>query len=161
MNDEFIPYFEDESSKLRPGLPIVERKTINAILWDSATHEVLCLAWKKYGWRTFIVGGVEEGESTIFAALREIREETGYTDIDLITGLGSLCSGYFAAHKGENRVAHVTGLLFELRTDERVVVPNVDLLPHTFCWVPVPDVHAFINLSAHRYLWELAQGYLA
>jgi transcriptional regulator with XRE-family HTH domain len=45
------PGGEDEFSKLRPSLPIVERATINAILWNPRTDEILCLDWEKFGWR--------------------------------------------------------------------------------------------------------------
>jgi len=112
MNE--IPYFEDEDSKLRPELPIIERPTINAILWNPRTNEFVCLDWQEFGWKTFIIGGIEEdkGEDARAAASREIEEETGYTDIEFVAEIGKLRSGYFAAHKNENRIANTTGLLF-------------------------------------------------
>ena len=93
-----IPYFEDEDSKLKPDLPIVERETINAILYNPETKEVLCLDWEKFGWKTFVIGGVEDNESPREAAIREIEEETGYVNLEFIADLGRLRSGYFAAH---------------------------------------------------------------
>lgn len=150
-----IPYFEDESSKMRPDLPIVERETVNAILWNPRTNEALCLDWLKFDWRTFVIGGVEEGESPEKAALREIIEETGYEDIALLSELGRLRSGYFAAHKGENRLANATGLLFELRSERRRDIDSASL-PHAFVWMPRYDVEPFINLASQKYLWSRA-----
>lgn len=160
MTKDNIPYFEDEDSKLRPGLLIVERPTINAVLWNPKTDEVLCLDWEKFGWKTFVIGGIEPGEDACKTAIREIYEETGYGDVELIADLGQLRSGYFAAHKGENRIAHTTGFLFELMSDSQKVVENAELLPHVFKWVPKDGVYSFLTLSSQKYLWGKAQTYL-
>lgn len=160
MNQGSIPYFEDEDSKRQPNFPTVERATINAVLWNSRTDEFLCLDWVKFGWRTFVIGGVEAGEDVLAAALRELAEETGYADVEFVADLGKLRSGYFAAHKKENRIAHTTGLLFKLTNYARSAVENANSLPHIFKWIPRSEVATFLTLSSQKYLWEKAQMYL-
>lgn len=154
-----IPYFEDEQSKLKPGLQPVERESINAILYDPARNQILCLDWKEWGWRTFIIGGVEGGEDPVQAALREIGEETGYKNIRFVSELGKTRSGYFAAHKNENRISNATGLLFELLNDEKDEV-NQSALPHIFVWMHRDQVSDYLTLSSQKYIWDRAQALL-
>ncbi|MBX4199901.1 NUDIX domain-containing protein [Candidatus Parcubacteria bacterium] len=155
-----VPYFEDEDSKQKPGVRVVERNNINAIVYNKETDEVLCLDWQKFGWKTFIIGGVEGDEDPVEAAKREILEETGYKNLKLISHLGKTRSGYYAAHKGENRISNATGLLFELENDEREVVPDAENLPHIFIWLPQSKVSSFITPSSQKYYWQKAQEYL-
>ncbi len=152
---EEIPYFEDESSKLHPGLPIIERETVNAILWNPETNEILCLDWEKFGWKTFIIGGVEDGEDPEVTAKREVEEETGYLNLEFLTNLGRIRSAYFATHKNQNRIANTTGFLLKLKNTEQKQVHTADL-PHIFKWIPKKDVELYINLSSQRYLWKKA-----
>ena len=161
MNQTNIPYFEDEESKLHPNLPIVERNTINAILWNYQTGEFLCLDWEKFGWKTFVIGGVDDEENTLEAAIREIKEETGYMDMELVADLGKLRSGYFAAHKGENRIANTTGFLLKLKGDRQQVREDATDLPHVFRWVAKNNVESFLTLSSQKYLWGKAQVHIS
>ncbi|MFA6278964.1 MAG: NUDIX domain-containing protein [Candidatus Paceibacterota bacterium] len=159
--DEEVPYFEDEDSKLHPGLHVVERPTINVILWNPRTNEFVCLDWQKFGWKTFIIGGIEEGESAETAASREIEEETRYTDVEFVAELGKLRSGYFAAHKNENRIANTTGFLFKLTSDGQKVNEDAAALPHVFVWIPRERVADYLTPSSQKYLWEKAQPFLS
>ena len=158
--DNSIPYFEDEFSAMKPGIPIVERDAINAIVYNRTNDEVLCLDWAKFGWRSFIIGGIEGEEDSVAAALREISEETGYRDLKFIARLGRTRSGCYAAHKGVNRISNATGLLFELISNSREEVLGLENLPHTFIWIKRSEVSSFINLTSQKYIWEKAQEYL-
>jgi hypothetical protein len=158
--DNQIPYFEDPESALMPGIPVVERDAINAIVWNPLSGEALCLDWEKFGWKTFIIGGIEKDESEIEAALREIKEETGYQNLRFLLDLGKTRSGYYAAHKGENRISNATGLLFELIDDQKIEVPDANELPHVFRWIKRDEVLDFITLSSQKHIWEKALSHL-
>lgn len=156
MTDTNIPYFEDEESKLNPNLPIVERAAINAIVYDLATDEVLCLDWEKFNWKTFIIGGIENDEDPIIAASREILEETGFKNIQFIAEVGRTKSGYYATHKKENRISNAVGLLFKLINSDQIDVKESEVVNHVFRWIPKDNVGSYINLSSQKYIWERA-----
>lgn len=155
-----IPFFEDPESARKPGVKTIEREMINAIVYNPAKDEVICLDWQKFGWRTFILGGIEKDENALAAALREITEETGYENLRFVSYLGLVRSGYFAAHKNENRISNATALLFSLENEERKEVKDSENLPHIFAWLPRPKVQDFLTLSSQKYIWERAQKYL-
>ncbi len=161
MNTNDIPYFEDEETKPQPGYPTVERAAINAIVYDPTTDTVLCLDWNKFDWKTFIIGGIEDDEDPITAALREIKEETGYCNLKLVSEFGNMRSGYFAAHKNENRISNATNFLFELENDERDEISEPERVQHTVVWVPREEVATFVNLSSQKYAWEKAEQLLS
>ena len=78
---------------------------------------------KKFGWDTVVIGGVEDGEEVVGAALRELKEETGYVDLEFKRILGGpVRANYFAKHKDENRIALATAVYFELKSDKRVAI---------------------------------------
>ncbi len=160
MNTTNIPYFEDEDSRLKPDLPIVERETVNVIVHNPAKDQVLCLEWEKFNWKTFIIGGVDNNEDSASAALREIKEETGYKNLELICEIGKLRSGYYAAHKNENRIANTTGFLFKLLNEDQDKVDESEVTNHVFKWIPKNNVESFVNLSSQKYLWTKALEYL-
>ena len=59
-----------------------------AVIYDPNTKKYLALDWSKTDgrdWHLFVGGSGEKGETPEECARREIREETGYTDLELIT----------------------------------------------------------------------------
>ena len=74
------PIFIDEPKE---GLPFVERNAIHAIIKHWSEDKYLVLFWKKVNWVTFVTGGVDDGEKPVEAAIREIKEETGYHEFEV------------------------------------------------------------------------------
>ncbi|HPF95016.1 MAG TPA: class I tRNA ligase family protein [bacterium] len=123
------------------GKPTVARKTVQALIRDPKNGKILCLNWKKHPWTTFVIGGVEGDEDPVDAILREIKEETGYTNLSLVRQLGpSLVAEYFAAHKNENRYADVTGYLFELISDEHEIISAEEQEKHELVWLDRSEI---------------------
>lgn len=156
MTHEDIPYFEDLEAPLRPGEPIVERNVVHVIVFDPKTNKVLCLDIPKFKWHTIIVGGIEDSETTLEAAKREIAEETGYVDIEFVKEVGKSRSGFYAEHKKENRIANATGMLFRLISDKKVPTNEEDAANHTCVWVPKEEVSGYINIASQNYIWSKA-----
>lgn len=151
---ENIPYFEDEKNKPLEGVKTVERDNVEVFLYDSVKKEILCLDWEKFGWKTIIIGGLD-GDTPQEAAIKEVREETGYKNIKFIKQIGKTQSSYYAAHKGENRLANTTGLLFEIVDYEKEKVDESELEKHTPVWISIDKVSDYLTISAQKYFWNI------
>ncbi len=131
----------DHKNPPRKDKPTVSRRTVHALVRDPKNGKILCLNWKKQPWTTFVLGGMEEGEDPVEAVRREVREETGYTDLTLVLELGGpMVSEYFATHKNENRLATVTGYLFDLASDKRDSVSSEELEKHEVVWLDRSEI---------------------
>ncbi len=97
------------------------RKSIVAIIKDPSTKKFLTLNWgPRLGGTLFIGGGREEGEDEVATALREIQEETGYTNLTFIAKTEMMHHHYFAFSKNVARNIEVVGLYFLLKGSEQV-----------------------------------------
>jgi len=124
-----------------PGKPVVERKNVHAIVRDPKTGSYLALKWKKFDWTTFPMGGVEEGETIEEAARREVKEETGYTNLKLLRVLpDTVRAEYFAAHKDHNRVSYTKAAIFELMGDERDEISAEERDNHDIIWLKADEL---------------------
>jgi len=148
------PHFEDEGSKRQDGYKTVKRRTVYCLVYNPRIDAYLTLDWKEFRWHTFLIGGVEEDEDLIAAAMREIQEESGYQNMRFIRKLGRSYGSYFAAHKKENRLADADGLLFELINDVQKPVSEEEKGKHMMHWMKAKEIENFITISSQRFVWE-------
>ncbi|MEK7505270.1 MAG: class I tRNA ligase family protein, partial [Patescibacteria group bacterium] len=141
------PYFidETENSKSRPGVEIKHRTIGVGIVKHWAEDKYLMLDWKN-GWTGFITGGVDKGEDLADSIRREIKEETGYTNVRLLEHLGGPnISDFYAPHKKLNQRVLGYGMYLELIDATRVGVPKEELEKHSMLWVDKDRVLAFLK----------------
>jgi leucyl-tRNA synthetase len=97
----------------------VEKQKIVAVV----EHEgkILTIHWpQELGGRLLVGGTVNEGEDPTVAAIREIGEETGYKDLELIEKADEMVHhSYFAFSKNQAVLARTTILHFRIKTDTR------------------------------------------
>lgn len=84
--------------------------------------KILTIHWpKELGGRLLVGGTVNPEEDPAVTAQREITEETGYTDLELIERAEEMVHhSYFAFSKNQATLAHTTILHFRLKSDAHV-----------------------------------------
>lgn len=154
-----IPYFTGEGeSTIREDKDTVRRHSLIAIIEDRENEKFLCEDIQNGKYRSFVQGGIENGESIEQAAKREILEETGYKNvkIEYISNI-PVINHFFAAYKGENgtnrfsKLEIVYGVLNNL---DKTEVSEDEKLKHTVKWVSKKDVKDFININHNLYALE-------
>ena len=116
FNIDIIQVLEEQTGK--PHENEFLKNSIVAVVKDKDKY--LTINWGKNGGRLF-VGGTRKGEETaIDCAIREIKEETGYTDLKLINEGFKIDHHYYAYNKDKYFHIEATPLLFELNSTKQV-----------------------------------------
>lgn len=95
------------------------KTSIVAIVHDKTTDKYLTINWQDKGGRLFIGGSRKQKETVEECARREIAEETGYTDLTLVTEDFKIDHHYYAYNKDKYFHIEATPLLFELNSYEQ------------------------------------------
>lgn len=113
-----IPIIESiDENKVMLNAKTVYRDSIMLVVKHPYEDKYLYLHNKKFGWNILIQGGVDEDESALISAVRELIEETGYNDIKSVAKLDfEMDNVYYAAHKDENRYAIIKTFYIELNS---------------------------------------------
>ncbi len=158
-----MPYNFDTNNPPRLGKDNTKREVVHIILRNQKDKTVLIEFLKGEKWgdlspKNFIIGGIENGESEIETAIREIREETGYTNIKFVEKIPlEVQAEFYAAHKDVNRVAHVHTLVFDLLSEEKVEIEEDEYFTkdsHEIKWVPFADVEKTVNIPDDKMIWK-------
>jgi len=112
---EIIPVIEQITGEKRENEKL--KNSIVAVLYDETKDKYLTINWGDLGGRLFIGGTREENETAIECAIREIKEETGYTDIEFITEILPINHHYYAYNQNTAYEINSTGLLFKLKSN--------------------------------------------
>ena len=94
--------------------PTIERQMVQIILRNPKDQTYLMLKWKELPWVTFVGGGIENGESARDAALRELKEEAGISNVTFIRELSVVRSEYSANHKKQNRISYCKAVVLDM-----------------------------------------------
>lgn len=114
---DIIQVLEEETGT--PHENETKKKSIVAVLWDEANDKYLTINWGINGGRLLVGGTIKDNEDALECAIREIREETGYKDISLVSTGFRINHHYYAYNKDKYFNIDATPFLFKLNSYEQ------------------------------------------
>jgi leucyl-tRNA synthetase len=153
----------DHENPPREGKKDTVREVVHVILRNTKNQTVLTEFLKGEEWgkdkpKTLIIGGIESGETEMDAAVREIKEETGYKNVKFVEEIPMQSSAtFFAAHKDVNRVVYVKCLVFDLIDEDRDGIIEDEHFTkdtHEIKWVPYADVADTLTIIGNKFSWK-------
>lgn len=121
---------------------------------ENNKREYLLLKHKKNHW-DFAKGHIEEGEEKIDAAIREVREETGITHLEIIDGFEEDIN-YSFIKDGQIVDKNVTLFLARVK-DDNIKISNEH---SAYLWVPYEEAYKLLIYAESRDVLEIAEQFL-
>jgi leucyl-tRNA synthetase len=149
-------FVEEGENKMQDDKPNTERSTVDVIVKHWEKDEYFCLDWKYKNWKSFIIGGIEGGETPEEAAIREVIEESGYKNARAVCRIGGEIHSYFyAAHKGVNRSPVSRKCILVELTDGEYEEPKEEhTRNHAGVWIKREDVSKFLSFPELKIYWS-------
>lgn len=105
----------------QPNVNAIHRKTVVAVLYDPNKKEFFYCDWPEYGLCCLVSWWLEEKETYLEAAIREIKEETWYILYENLWKLGgNIVTNYYMSQKKEYRAKHIQAYLFIIDPTEKI-----------------------------------------
>jgi len=114
FNIPIIPVIEQITGEKRENEKF--KNSVVAVLYDEEIDKYLTINWHENGGRLFVGGTRLENESPKVCAIREISEETGYTDIEFVKEIAPINHHYYAYNKNQAYEIECVGMLFKLKS---------------------------------------------
>lgn len=152
MDDNHGPLFVGTGDSAPRSNDFEERNAVIAVVRDPKTRKFLTLTWNSDGRKTFVTGGIEDGQSAEEAALIEIKEETGYSNLVLICKLPSYQAQFFHPQKNLDRYAYFQCFFFELVTEKRTIIDQKESNLHQPTWLSLAELRAQITEEGPLFL---------
>ena len=131
-----------------------QKQSIVAIVYDKKNDKYLTINWGNNGGRLFIGGTRGDNESPIDCAIREIKEETGYTDVEFIREGFLINHHYYAYNKNQYFNIDATPLLFELKSETQTKQNLDEDEKFTVEWVSKKVIDTEIKDELHKKSFE-------
>lgn len=154
------PLFQGTGAQtMRPDLPIQKRQSVIAIVKHWQDDRYLCVDSLHRDCKSFVLGGRENQETPAAAAVREVAEETGYTNItvDSVYPI-MLLNHFYADYKGVNRHATLHIIFAHLNNDQREKLTAKESHEHAVKWVAKSDLRNFLSVKNNLFALDILEN---
>ena len=133
-----------------------KKNSIVAIVYDEKEDKYLTLNWGDKGGRLFVGGTIKEGETPLSCAKREIEEETGYTNLELVYELPKINHH----NQEDNKYFNIEsiGYFFKLKDNKKVKQNLEEDENFKVEWVKEDTILKEIKDELHSKTYEYAKG---
>ena len=155
-----VPYFKGTGEEsINPNVETKFRTSVIAVIKNEEDNTYLCVDALKRNCKSFVLGGIEEGETPEEAAVREVKEETGYIDITINRkSIFELHNHFYASYKGVNRYAILNVIFGTLNSKKREKISEEESNKQRAIWIKRKELNDFLtvnnNLFVSKYLLD-------
>ncbi len=142
----------------REGVEEVERFNVVVIVEHPTEDKFLCVKWKKVDWQGFVTGGLDE-DTPENTAVDEVREETGYQNMEIVKVYDQSSHGkFYHVGKKVNRLAHYRIVHVKLKDLEKKERSQEEQGIADIIWIGKDNVNDFLKREDMRYPWRVVTG---
>ena len=95
-------------------------------------------------------GHIEDGETVEEAAVREVQEETGYADVEIVVDLGSVTHTFYNFRKDANVTRTESYYLMRLNSEQPYTGPQYEHERFRRRWVRTDDAERLLTYESER-----------
>lgn len=148
------PYFKGtREESLNPNVETKFRTSVIVVIKNEEDNTYLCVDALKRNCKSFVLGGIEEGETPEEAAVREVKEETGYIDITINRkSIFELHNHFYAAYKGVNRYAILYVIFGTLNSKKKEKVSDEEDNKQRSIWIKRENLKDFLTVNNNLFV---------
>ena len=149
-------YVSTGDAAVKEGQEFIKREAIVAVVRNPKDDSYLCISWKNAKMNGLVTGGIEEGEDVVECAKREVLEETGYKNLQLVKVSPHAINTFFYHRiKQQNRWAHFQFVFFDLTDEEKESVNEKEAGQHEVVWKKKNELKDFFTVAEGHFLLNL------
>ncbi|MBS9783893.1 class I tRNA ligase family protein, partial [Candidatus Gracilibacteria bacterium] len=140
----------------RKDVETLKRKTIDLIIENEKGEFLLLVEEHSNGRHIHLVGGgIEEGDSELETVKKELIEETGFTDFEIVKAVPLSYRYGFGYRANKNKNQACLGRVFYVKlTSDNQIKSEIDEGMHSIKWVKKEDVFNEMTWNLHQDLWN-------
>lgn len=156
--EPIVVYTEGESA-IKEGEPFTKRENVCVVIRNPKDDKYLCIFWKNFNMHGLVTGGIENNEEIVECAKREITEETGYKNIELVNDPKfAMHTKFFHRVKKQNRHARFQILFFDLIDEEKVEIKKEDDDIHEIVWKSKNELKTYFTVAEGEYAYKIIEN---
>ncbi len=151
--------FTHAENEHQPEKPTVPRQVVCVVVEHPSEKKYLIAKPHGSEFWSPVMGGIDEGETAVEAAKRELLEESGYSEVASAELCGDvIASEFYAQHKGVNRIAYIQTVKVKLASLNKTEGAAVDEAEQELKWATKAEVDELCVGAGAKEIYEFAAG---